>query len=453
VNKQGNLSRSLSFRHIQFIALGSAIGTGLFYGSSEAIRLSGPSVLFSYLISGIFIYFVMCCIGTMVLKNQNISDSGSFEYYSHKYINQTAGFMTGWMYVFEIAIVSIADITAVSIYMGFWYPNIDRTVWIALVIFVVGTINLIHVRIFGEVEFWLTVIKIISIIVMILGGGYLLLFANPINMSSGIQNLWIHNGFMPNGIYGFLESFCVVIFAFGGIEIIGITASEAKNPEISVHKAIHTIPIRIIVFYVLTIFIIITLQPWNQIDGNSSPFVQIFDSIGIKYAANILNLVVVSASISAINSDIFGSGRVMYNLGKIGNAPKIFTKISKNGIPWVAVIIMLCVLLFGLLLNYLIPDGLFFMIASTASFATIFVWIMILLSYLSMKYKDSNSNLDSKFHFFNPISAVLALIFLLSILILMGYFKATRISLILGISLIIVLYLINKFRKYNTIRC
>jgi len=383
MSQHSTLQRGLNTRHIRFLALGSAIGTGLFYGSATAIKMAGPSVLIAYIVAGIAIYIVMRALGEMAVHNPV---SGSFSHYASQYIGPLAGFTTGWTYVFEMIIVALADVTAFGIYMGFWYPDVPRWIWILSLIMFLGAINLIHVKVFGELEFWLSIVKVTAIVAMIVGGLGLMFYgfhADHSGFTTGIQNLWIHDGFMPNGIAGLVACLSVVVFAFGGIEIIGITAGESQDPKTSIPKAINAVPVRILLFYVMTIFVLMSIFPWNQIGSQGSPFVQIFENLGIGSAATVLNIVVITAAISAINSDVFGAGRMLYGMSNRGQAPQVFQKISKNGVPWMTVVVMAGVLLIGVLLNYLIPENVFIIIASIATFATVWVWLMILLSQLT----------------------------------------------------------------------
>lgn len=301
-NDSSTLKRGLSARHIRFMALGSAIGTGLFYGSAEAIRLAGPAVLLAYLVGGAAVFMVMRALGEMAVHEPV---AGSFGHYASRYLGPLAGFLTGWTYTFEMIIVALADVTAFGIYMGLWFPDAPQWVWVLSIIFFIGALNLCSVKVFGEMEFWLSLLKVTAIIAMIAAGLGIMMFGfGAGHESTGVSNLWSHQGFMPNGITGVIASFAVVMFAFGGIEIIGVTASEAKDPEKVLPRAINTVPVRILLFYVLTLFVLMAIYPWNSIGQNGSPFVEIFSSLGISSAANILNLVVITAAISAINSDI-----------------------------------------------------------------------------------------------------------------------------------------------------
>ncbi|MGA8136236.1 MAG: amino acid permease [Pseudomonas gingeri] len=428
------LKRGLSARHIRFMALGSAIGTGLFYGSASAIQMAGPAVLLAYLIGGAAVFMVMRALGEMAVHDPV---AGSFGHYASTYIGPRSGFILGWTYAFEMVIVGLADVTAFGIYMGFWFPDVDRWVWVLGVVFFIGALNLCTVKVFGEMEFWLSLLKVGAIVAMILGGFGIMFFgistATP-SASVGISNLWSNGGFMPNGAAGMIASFAVVMFAFGGIEIIGVTAGEAQDPQRVIPKAINAVPLRILLFYVLTLFVLMSLYPWQQIGNQGSPFVQIFQNLGIGSAATILNIVVISAAISAINSDIFGAGRMMYGLAEQGHAPKAFAKLSRAGVPWMTVVVMAAALLLGVLLNYLIPEDVFLLIASIATFATVWVWIMILLTQVAMRRSMSREQAAQlKFPVpFWPYAPMAAIAFMVFIFGVLGYFPDTRPALIVG---------------------
>jgi histidine transporter len=398
--------------------------------------MAGPSVLLAYIVAGIAIYIVMRALGEMAVQNPV---SGSFSHYASQYIGPLAGFTTGWTYVFEMIIVALADVTAFGIYMGFWYPDVPRWIWILSLIMFLGAINLIHVKVFGELEFWLSIIKVSAIVAMILGGIGLMFYGFHADHSSvvpGIQNLWIYDGFMPHGIAGLVACLSVVVFAFGGIEIIGLTAGESQDPKTTLPKAINAVPVRILLFYVLTIFVLMSIFPWNQIGSQGSPFVQIFENLGIKSAANILNIVVVTAAISAINSDVFGAGRMLYGMANRGQAPRIFQKLSRNGVPWMTVVVMAGVLLIGVVLNYLIPENVFMIIASIATFATVWVWLMILLSQVAMRRKLSAAEIKAlDFPVWGwPVAPAFAIGFMVFILVMMGYFPDSRPAIYVGIT-------------------
>ncbi|KTB55791.1 amino acid permease [Pseudomonas syringae] len=455
MTSQDGLKRGLSARHIRFMALGSAIGTGLFYGSASAIQQAGPAVLLAYLIGGAAVYMVMRALGEMAVHDPV---SGSFSHYATRYMGPLAGFVLGWTYAFEMIIVCLADVTAFGIYMGFWFPEVPRWIWVLGIVFLIGALNLCNVKVFGETEFWLSILKVSAIVAMIVAGFGIMIFGIGTSTSGteiGISNLWAHGGFMPNGVTGLIASFAVVMFAFGGIEIIGITAGEAKDPQRSLPQAINAVPLRILLFYVLTLFVLMCIYPWPQIGTQGSPFVQIFDNLGIASAATILNIVVISAAVSAINSDIFGAGRMMYGLAREGQAPASFARLSRHGVPWMTVLVMGVALLGGVLLNYLIPKDVFLLIASLATFATVWVWLMILMTQVAMRRSMSREE-AAQLKFAVPLwpyGPAAAIVFMLFIFGVLGYFPDNRAALIVGaiwIGLLLIAYGWVKPKALNT---
>ncbi|WP_295471765.1 amino acid permease [uncultured Pseudomonas sp.] len=442
------LKRGLTARHIRFMALGSAIGTGLFYGSASAIQMAGPAVLLAYLIGGAAVFMVMRALGEMAVHNPV---AGSFGHYASTYLGPMAGFILGWTYAFEMVIVAIADVTAFGIYMGFWFPEVARWTWVLGIVLFIGALNLCNVKVFGELEFWLSLLKVGAIVAMILAGLGIMAFGFSqvgSGQAVGLGNLFDHGGFMPNGVAGLIASFAVVMFAFGGIEIIGVTAGEAKDPQRVIPKAINAVPLRILLFYVLTLFVLMCLYPWPQIGSQGSPFVQIFSNLGMPAAATVLNIVVISAAVSAINSDIFGAGRMMYGMAQDGQAPKAFARLSRHGVPWMTVVVMGVTLLLGVLLNYLIPQNVFLLIASLATFATVWVWLMILLTQVAMR-RQMSAEQARQLQFpvpFWPWAPAAAIVFMLFIFAVLGWFPDSRAALIVGavwVALLVVAYQIG----------
>ncbi len=379
------LRRTLSHRHIHFIALGSAIGTGLFYGSSDSIGAAGPGVVFMYLLGGAVVYFMLRALGEMAVATPV---AGSFAEYCRRWLGDWAGYITGWMYAFEMIIVCLADLTAVALYMQFWFPGTPSWVWVSVALVIVAAANLASARWYGELEFWFTLVKVAAVVAMIVAGAAILVFNVDTGGQSGIDNLWNDGGLFPNGASGLLSSLILVLFAFGGTETIGVAAGEAKDHETSIPKAINTVPVRILLFYVLAILVIVAVIPWRQITGEESPFVQIFSSLGIGWAAGLLNVVVLTAALSAINSDLYGAGRVIFGMARESLAPRVFARLSPRGVPVTTVVAMVLVLIVAVALqlgNDTAAD-LFADIAALATFATVFVWLMILLAHLASRY-------------------------------------------------------------------
>lgn len=430
----GQLKRGLTARHIQFMALGSAIGTGLFMGSSGAIQTAGPAVLLAYIIGGVAVFMVMRALGEMVVRHPV---SGSFAQFASRYIGPFAGFLVGWSFAFEMFLVAVFDATAIGVYMGFWFPGVPQWVWVLSVVFFLAAINLTGVKVFGELEFWFALIKIVAIIALIVFGAGIIVFGFGVagHEAMGMQNLVDHGGFMPNGVWGVLASFTIVMFAFGGIEIIGITAGEAQNPKKVIPKAINTVPVRILLFYVLTLGVIMCIMPWTEITGATSPFVAIFESIGFQAAAAVFNVVLITAALSAMNADIFGAGRMIHGLAEQGQAPKAFMKTTRGGVPVMTVITMICALLVGVVLNHFFPNQVLFLLGALATFATVLVWLIILVSHIRMKATIARKQLlPSEFPMpLWPVGSYLTVAFIIFVIVMVGVVPDSRPALWVGL--------------------
>ncbi|RTF32859.1 amino acid permease [Serratia marcescens] len=437
--KPQGLHRGLEARHIELIALGGTIGVGLFMGSASTLKWAGPSVLLAYIIAGLFVFFIMRSMGEMLFLEPV---AGSFAVYAHKYMNPYFGYLTAWGYWFMWIAVGISEITAIGVYVQFWFPEIPQWVPALIAVAMVALANLAAVRLYGELEFWFAMIKVTTIIVMILVGLGVIFFGfgnggEPI----GFANLTAHGGFFAGGWKGFLFALCIVVASYQGVELVGITAGEAKNPQVTLKRAINNILWRILIFYVGAIFVIVTIFPWNGIGTNGSPFVLTFQHMGITVAAGILNFVVITASLSAINSDVFGVGRMLHGMAEQGHAPKMFSKVSKRGIPWVTVVVMMLALLLAVYLNYIMPESVFLVIASLATFATVWVWIMILFSQIAFRRSLSKEQVKQlAFPLRGGVfTSVVAIVFLVFIIGLIGYFPTTRVSLYAGLVWVVLL--------------
>jgi AAT family amino acid transporter len=435
----GALKRDLSERHIRMMALGACIGVGLFLGSAKAIQMAGPAIMLSYIIGGIAILSIMRALGEMAVHTPV---AGSFSRYAQDYLGPLAGYITGWNYWFLWIVTCVAEITAVAIYMGFWFPDMPRWIWALAALASMGSVNLIAVKAFGEFEFWFALIKVVTIIAMILGGVGVIAFGLGNNgVALGLSNLWSHGGFMPNGIQGVLMSLQMVIFAYLGVEMIGLTAGEARNPEKTIPQATNSVFWRILLFYVGALFVILSIYPWNQIGTQGSPFVMTFERLGIKTAAGIINFVVITAALSSCNGGIFSTGRMLFSLAQNGHAPKSFTSISKSGVPHIALFSTIVILMFGVLLNYLMPEKVFAVVTSIATFSGILTWIMILLAQLKFRRSlsaEETAQLKYRMWFW-PTSSYLTLAFLAFVVGLLAFFEETRIALYVGFTFLFIL--------------
>lgn len=426
------LKRGLESRHIQMIALGGTIGVGLFMGSASTIQWTGPSVLLAYITAGIFIYFIMRAMGEMLYLEPN---TGSFATFGYKYIHPLAGYLTAWSNWFQWVIVGMAEIIAVGAYMQYWFP--DLPAWIPGIIAMVmlGAANLISVKSFGEFEFWFSLIKVVTIILMIIAGFGLIFFGiGNGGEAIGFFNLWEHGGFFTGGWTGFFFALSLVIGAYQGVELIGITAGEAKDPRKTLTSAIQSIIWRILIFYIGAILVIVTVYPWDQLQSVGSPFVATFAKVGITAAAGIINFVVITAAMSGCNSGIYSAGRMLYTLGVNGQAPKFFTKISSQGVPIVGTMGVLIGLAVGVVLSYIAPENLFVYVYSASVLPGMVPWFVILISQIKFR-KAKGAEMD-KHPFkmpFAPVTNYLTIAFLLMVLVGMWLNDDTRISLIAGI--------------------
>nr|WP_302479694.1 amino acid permease [Polynucleobacter arcticus] len=433
------------------MALGSTIGVGLFLGSASAIQIAGPSILLGYLLAGIVAFIVLRTLGEMAVHEPV---AGSFAAYANTYVGPLAGYMVGWGYWTYWIVVGIAEVTAVGIYMGIWFPETPQWIWALSSIVMMGLINLIAVKVFGEFEFWFSLIKVVAIVAMIALGGSVIFFGftndwNPI----GLGNLWQHGGFFPNGISGMLLSLQMVLFAYVGIEMIGLSAGEAENPRKTIPMAIDSLAWRILIFYMGAIFVILAIFPWNEVGQQGSPFVVMFERIGLREAAGIINFVVITAALSSCNAGIFSGGRLLYALSVNGYAPSPFAKLSKYGVPHRAVMATVAVCMTGVVLNYFVPDKAFQYIMAAVTFVGLMVWIAILITQIQFRRsltKVQAAELAYRTPWW-PYSSWFALAFIALVVVLMGFHEDARIALVLGPCLLAVylamFYIVGLHRK------
>ncbi|MCM3316899.1 amino acid permease [Rummeliibacillus stabekisii] len=426
------LKRGLKSRHIQMIALGGTIGVGLFMGSSSTIGWTGPSVMLAYAIAGIFVFFIMRAMGEMLYLEPI---TGSFATFAHQYIHPLAGYLTAWSNWFQWVIVGMSEVIAVGSYMQYWFPNLPPWIPGLIVIVILGLANLVSVKSFGEFEFWFALIKIVTIILMIIAGFGLIFFGlGNGGHAVGFSNLWSNGGFFTGGWKGFFFALSLVVGSYQGVELIGITAGEAENPKKSLTKAINSIIWRILIFYIGAIFVIVTVYPWDQLKEVGSPFVVTFAKVGITMAAGFINFVVITAAMSGCNSGIFSSGRMIYTLAENGQAPKIFAKVSKNGVPYWSTIAVLIGLTVGVVLNFVSQSKIFVYVYSASVLPGMMPWFALLIAQIRFRKVHSDQMPAHPFKMpFAPVSNYVTILFLLTVLVGMWFNKDTQISLIVGI--------------------
>jgi len=444
-NTDQHIQRGLKNRHIQMIALGGAIGTGLFYGSATVVKMAGPAVTLSYLIGGIVIFFIMRALGEMAVAHPV---SGSFSQYAYQYWGELPGFIAGWNYWFNYVVVGMAELSVIGTYINYWYPDIPTWVSALVCLVLVTLINVINVKAYGEFEFWFAIIKVLAIIGMIVFGIAMIVFGignggQPI----GISNLWTHDGFFPMGLYGIVMSLVLVMFSFGGVELVGITAGEAENPQKTIPQAINQVVWRILLFYVGAMTVILAIFPWDEMATTGSPFVQIFSHVGIPAAANLLNFVVLTAALSAYNSALYSNGRMLYGLAQQGNAPKILGKLNSAGAPVTAVLVSSAFTLITVLVSYLDPEKVFLYFMALATISIIINWATIVIVQLKFRKQRVQAKKPLVFKMpFYPLASYVCLAFLVLVVVVMAFMPDMRYSLYIAPVWLLCLYIAYKLK-------
>ncbi|MNM09731.1 Aromatic amino acid transport protein AroP [compost metagenome] len=422
------LKRGLKNRHIQLIALGGAIGTGLFLGIAQTIKMAGPSVILGYAIGGFIAFLIMRQLGEMVVEEPV---AGSFSHFAYKYWGNFAGFASGWNYWVLYVLVAMAELTAVGIYVQYWWPEIPTWVSAAVFFLAINAINLANVKVYGEMEFWFAIIKVVAIIGMIVFGAYLL-FSGMGGPEATVTNLWAQGGFFPNGIMGLVMAMAVIMFSFGGLELVGITAAEADNPQKSIPKATNQVIYRILIFYIGSLTILLSLYPWGKVVEGGSPFVLIFHALNSDVVATVLNIVVLTAALSVYNSCVYCNSRMLYGLAQQGNGPKSLLKVDGRGVPVIAIGVSAIATAFCVLINYLIPGRAFELLMALVVSALVINWAMISLAHLKFRAAKNREGVEPKFKaFWYPFSNYLCLAFMAGILVIMYLTPGIQISVLL----------------------
>ncbi|MFI2350187.1 amino acid permease [Streptomyces sp. NPDC019443] len=420
--------RGLGARQIQMIAIGGAIGTGLFLGAGKGISKAGPSLILAYAIAGLVIFFIMRALGELLMYRPV---SGSFAEYAREFVGPFAGFVTGWTYWLFWVVTGITEVTAAATYMTYWW---DIPQWLSALVFTVilyGA-NLISVKLFGELEFWFSMVKVTAIIGMILiCAGVLTIGFSDAGDTASVTHLWSDGGFFPKGLGGTLMTLQLVMFAFLAVELVGVTAGESKDPEKTLPKAINTVPWRIAVFYVGALIMILSVVPWTHFQPGISPFVAAFEKMGLGIGAAIVNFVVLTAALSSCNSGMYSTGRMLRDLALNGQGPKAFTKLTKNGLPLIGTTFSAALMLVGVWINYKAPGEAFNYVVSFATISGMWAWIMILVSQIRYRAKADRGELpQSAFKAPGaPYTSWFALLFICMVIVMMGIDKDARISL------------------------
>lgn len=380
--------KGLKSRQIQMIAIGGAIGTGLFLGAGGRLASAGPSLFIAYGLCGIFAFLILRAMGELVLHRPS---SGSFVSYAREFFGEKAAFVAGWFYWILWVTATVAETTAVALYMNFfgkyidWIAAVPQWAWASIALGVVLSLNLISVKVFGELEFWFSLIKVGALVVFLVIGSCFVLFGSPAGGQTGFSVIADNGGIFPNGILPMFLLMQGVIFAYGAIELVGIAAGETENPAKVIPKAINAVIVRIGLFYVGSVVLLSLLLPFTAYKTGESPFVTFFSSIGVDGVGAIMNFVVITAALSSLNSGLYSTGRILRSMAAAGSAPKFALRMNRSGVPYGGVVITAAVAFIGVPLNYIVPAEAFEMVLSFAAVGIVTTWSTIVLCQIQLQ--------------------------------------------------------------------
>lgn len=435
------LQKRLLPRHIRLMALGGAIGTGIFKGTSETVSIAGPAVIFSYLFAGLLLLVVMGAIAEMAIAYPGVNMKGFIK----KAFGTNVSFVIGWLYCFMWLVVCVIEVIAAGSFLQYWFPAMSLwSLSFICAIFIVA-INLMNVKRYGEFEFWFAGIKITMIVLFVVLGAGILFGIIPSNETDYVQNYVQHNGFFPHGWSGVFSALLIVIFSYGGTELIGLTLTETKDAEKVLPKVIKGVIWRIVLFYTLPILIICGLIPWNEIGNQASPFVQVLSAVGFSGSAHIMNFVLITAVLSAANSGIYGCTRMLYSLAAEGEAPKMFSYVSKNGVPLYSVVLSAIILVGGTFVAYFSPDQVFGYLMAIPGFTVSLVWISICLAQLKLR-KTYTKLPHFKVWGFPYVTALTAIALSISC-VAFAFSKQNQVSILVCLGILVILILCSALMR------
>ncbi|WP_242907698.1 amino acid permease [Actinomadura terrae] len=378
--------RGLGTRQIQMLAIGGTIGTGLFLGAGENIAKAGPSLILTYAVAGLMLFFVMRALGEL-LSYRRVE--GGFAGYAREFLGPFWGYATTWTYWIIWVTTGMAELTAAGTYIQKWWPGVEQWQTALVALIVLFVVNLISVKLFGELEFWFAMIKVAAIVMMILVGIGVLAFGfSDAGDTAEVQNLWSHGGFFPEGVSPMVMTLQMVMFAYLGVELVGVTASEAKDPEKNIPRAINALPLRFALFYLGSLLVILAVVPWTEFKGGASPFVLAFDKIGIPGGGDIVNFVVLTAALSSCNAGgLYSTSRMLRTAGVNGDGPKAVAALNGRGVPVLTLVISTLVMGIGVVINAVVPEKAFEYITSVSTGGAILVWTVILVAHMAYRRK------------------------------------------------------------------
>ncbi|MER5389622.1 amino acid permease [Saccharopolyspora sp. NPDC002686] len=448
-------SKSLKPRHVNMIAIGGAIGTGLFLGAGGRLAQAGPSLAIVYAVCGVFAFFVVRALGELILYRPS---SGAFVSYAREFMGEKGAFVAGWMYFLNWATTGIADITAIALYAHYWsmFTAVPQWVLALAALAVVLSLNLVSVKLFGEMEFWFAIIKVGALLVFMGIAIFLLVTGQPIDgYIPGPQLITDNGGFFPNGLLPMIIVVQGIVFAYSAVELVGVAAGETENPAKVMPKAINSIMWRIGLFYVGSVILLAMLLPWNMFQKGESPFVTVLSSIGIPAVGDVMNLVVMTAALSSLNSGLYSTGRILRSMSAAGSAPKFAGLMNRNKVPYGGIMLTAAVCVLGVGLNYLVPATAFEIVLNFAAVAIISTWCMIMVCHLLFVRKTQAGELRRPLYRLpgTPVTQVATIGFLLGVGVLMWFdVPAGRVTLlcvpIIALALVIGWFCVRK--RVNT---
>lgn len=414
-------SKDLKSRHINMIAIGGAIGTGLFLGAGGRLAGAGPSLAIAYAVCGVFAFFVVRALGELVLYRPS---SGAFVSYAREFMGEKGAYTAGWLYFLNWSTTTVADITAAAVFAHYWSAFTDVPQWVLafIALAIVLTANLISVKYFGEMEFWFAIIKVGALVIFMLVAIYLLVTSHPIDgHTPGLATITDNGGLFPSGVLPMLLVVQGVVFAYASVELCGVAAGETENPEKIMPKAINSIMWRVGVFYVGSVVLLALLLPYTAYSADQSPFVTVFDKLGIPGTAGIMNLVVLTAALSSLNSGLYSTGRILRSMALSGSAPKFTGVMNKGKVPYGGVLFTAAFGVAGVGLNYWMPGEAFEIVLNLASIGILGTWGMVMLCSLFFWHRSKNGLVSRPSYRlpWAPYTQIATLVFLVTVLVLM----------------------------------
>lgn len=435
--------KALGNRQVQMIAIGGAIGSGLFLGAGSRLHSAGPALMLVYAVAGVFAFLVVRAMGEMVMHRPT---SGSFVSYSREFIGEKAAYFAGWMYFLNWACSGMGDVTAAALYVRFFYPDVPQWIPALIALGVILAINLVSVKIFGELEFWFAAIKVITLLVFMVIAIVVLVTRHPVaGYTTGPQLIFDHGGFFPGGLLAVLMILQGVVFAYAGVEMVGVAAGETDNPHRVIPKAVNSVGWRIAIFYVGSVLLLTMLLPSSMYKAGTSPFVTVLDKLGIPGAAGVMNIVVLTAALSSVNSGLYTTGRVLRSLAFNGSAPRALGKMSRHGVPYAGVLLTGFIYLVGVFLNLALPHEAFEITTEFSAVGIIGMWTMIMVAHLAM-YKASQRGLIARPTFRlpgAPYTNYITIAFLIFVLAMTWFNGETGRIVVMGIPAIIILLVLG----------